>query len=94
MKAKKKEKQAIKRHFKAKSDKAKEGKRTRANNDSCTSCGEMFIGGEQEPRWIACDECDRWFHVKCTDDLKSTVGREEIEELKWICRNCLSRINQ
>ena len=53
----------------------------------------MLIGGEEEPQWIACDKCDSWLHVKCTDNLESTLGREEIE-LNWICGNRLAYVEK
>ena len=36
-------------------------------DDRCMACGEMFIGGKKEPRWVACNICDGWYHVKCTN---------------------------
>jgi len=29
----------------------------------CTDCAVAFIGGKNEPRWVACDN-DAWYHVK------------------------------
>ena len=55
----------------------------------CIYCAVAFIGGKNEPRWVACDNCDAWYHVKCTD-LSPSLSREEVKTLQWFCRNCIS----
>ena len=32
----------------------------------CDKCGGLYVGDEDEPVWIACEECKSWFHVRCT----------------------------
>ena len=34
-------------------------------------------------RWICCDHCDVWYHLKCVG-LKST----DITDADWYCSNC------
>jgi len=29
----------------------------------CTCCAVGFIGGKNELRWVACDNCDAWYHL-------------------------------
>lgn len=64
-------------------------KRDESGNDDdlCTSCHGEYVEGE---RWIACDNCDLWFHITCTDiEDPLELEEEELEELVWECEECL-----
>ncbi|CAK8685185.1 unnamed protein product [Clavelina lepadiformis] len=52
----------------------------------CTECCVQFSGGKDEPRWVECDNCDRWYHVKCTH-LDPNLTQHEIEKLTYLCHN-------
>jgi len=73
----------------AKSTANRKKRRSSPSVEVCTYCTVAFIAGKNEPRWVACDTCDAWYHVKCTD-LSPSLSREEVETLQWFCRNCIS----
>ena len=39
-----------------------------------------YCNGEAGGRMVACDHCDKWFHVTC---ISGRVGRGD-----WLCRGC------
>ncbi|CAK8689603.1 unnamed protein product [Clavelina lepadiformis] len=57
------------------------------SEDIYTECCVQFSGGKDEPRWVECDNCDRWYHVKCTH-LDPNLTQHDIEQLIYLCHNC------
>ena len=37
--------------------------------------------------WVACDSCDRWFHVQCTDI--DSEDYDNLDNVQWECNDCL-----
>lgn len=60
---------------------------TSASADRCRGCRGIFVGGAGEPRWIACDRCDTWYHLRCTS-LDDNLSQAEVESLTWECVIC------
>ena len=52
----------------------------------CIGCG-----GEENEQvaedWVACDSCDDWWHVRCTE-IETSV--EDLAANSWYCNNCTS----
>jgi len=55
---------------------------------TCPKCHIGYHGGNNEPAWVACDDCGTWYHVNCADNLNSSLSPEELNELDWLCVNC------
>ena len=53
------------------------------SDDSDGSGYQCNICGNPGGRWICCDHCDVWYHLKCVG-LKST----DITDADWYCSNC------
>ena len=45
----------------------------------CSICGNS--GG----KWVCCDTCDHWFHLKCVG-----VSACSVVDVDWHCSNCLN----
>ena len=57
-------------------------------SNECDKCGGLYVGDEDEPDWIACEECESWFHVRCTD-IGGDVDGEDLENLDFFCESCI-----
>ena len=56
------------------------------DSNECQKCGGKYIGDQEEPPWIACEACDDWFHVRCTDIDDDDI---DLSELDFYCEACL-----
>lgn len=54
-------------------------------NGSCCACGKNAGNN----RWIQCDKCDGWYHLKCTG-FKDSLNDLDIEKLDFLCNHCKS----
>ncbi|XP_039675363.1 uncharacterized protein LOC120570843 [Perca fluviatilis] len=56
-------------------------------NQFCSYCGMTKLGKfKEEPEWMGCDECVRWYHRKCTK-----MSQKEYQmciEKHWKCEYC------
>ena len=44
----------------------------------CSICGNS--GG----KWICCDTCDRWYHLKCV----RLTSADVMKDINWYCMDC------
>ena len=56
--------------------------------DFCGKCELIFRG---RPNAIACDNCDKWFHLKCSG-LNATTFKNLTDVDYWHCFECKSNI--
>nr|XP_039260173.1 uncharacterized protein LOC120336543 [Styela clava] len=56
-------------------------KQKEKKKEDCNVCKVQFNGGPDEPRWIACDQCDKWFHLHCTE-LNPHLSASAVEGLR------------
>ena len=52
--------------------------------ESCVQCGAVE-NNECDEQWVACDNCERWWHVHCTDT--PTMSAQEFNLIMWNCIN-------
>jgi len=82
----KQELKKLKPTYKIASKKSKSYKSDSSNSDQdqCVKCGGIFRGGQSEPKWIQCQECNAWMHIRCTNVDKKLTG-EELADLAFVC---------
>lgn len=50
----------------------------------CTLCGGS--GMESDKEWVACDSCNSWWHILCTDNC--TYSAAQLSAMNWYCSTC------
>ena len=59
------------------------------NANTCASSTCKLPNVTKSVKWIACDLCDKWYHVQCTK-LNQTLRDEDIQTMDWFCPECKS----
>jgi vacuolar-type H+-ATPase subunit I/STV1 len=52
-------------------------------SDCCAECGKEENDNEE---WVSCDNCERWWHVQCTDTPSLSV--QDFSVISWSCSSC------
>lgn len=61
------------------------------SNDKCGKCDEEVLTGQKA---LACDDCDKWYHISCenlTNPVYKIFSDKETDHL-WFCINCRSGV--
>lgn len=64
--------------------KRKKGEKNNINQDICSKCDIGYVGDEDEPVWVKCDTCDRWYHSSCAD----FSDCDDLEMVSFSCEFC------
>ena len=56
-----------------------------SNLNKCP-CGKSL---RNKPAWIACDECDQWWHGKCVNLTKQICNIFKDKKLPFVCPTCI-----
>lgn len=62
------------------------------SNQQCKICDNKFVWHNEYRTWIACDECDGWFHVKCLNKPDSFV--KALGSRSYYCKVCTTNRNR
>ena len=62
--------------------------KNRSKSNECDKCGGVYVGDDDEPNWISCDECKSWFHVHCTN-VDKDISDDDLEDLEFVCESCV-----
>ena len=57
---------------------------------TCPQCGMTFLDDDGGEMWICCNNCDRWFDLKCTS-LRSH-SKEDMPDC-YFCSSCSSALS-
>lgn len=53
---------------------------------NCGKCAKILR--ENKDQAVACDVCNRWYHLECTDLTKSDIKTVSKPSVKWHCHSC------
>ena len=57
-------------------------------------CGECQRSVTSNHRGICCDQCNKWYHIRCAGITDNEYRRLSNSPASWICTTCLRQTNR